>query len=399
MKNHKRVKKQVAVFLHLSPEEGGKFQYSLSILKALEDQDKFKVSAYYTNALWEEYIPASFVKSTLVKIRLFSQIVRKLIPFVPILLPLWRRAARYMDPIHKIILGDNPDMIIYPHNNSFAYEIPLPAMIPVFDLMHRYEKNFPELTQRSGYRIREYHYKMIGKYSKAVLVDSKVGLEHTIDSYGMNQGKVYILPYTSPSYIYDTVDSNQVLDKYNLPERFIFYPAQLWQHKNHLALIEAIDIMQEEGHTVNAVFVGAGKNNHKTILSKISELNLENQIYLIDYVSNAEIIGLYKKAEALVMPTFLGPTNIPPLEAFALGCPVIVSNVYGMPDQVKDAALLIDPNDVQDIAKKIQMLYTDSKLKETLIENGFKRAKALGHDVFKKNFLKILDTTLTKLSR
>lgn len=75
------------------------------------------------------------------------------------------------------------------------------------------------------------------------------------------------------------------------------------------------------------------------------------------------------------MPTFFGPINIPQLEAFALGCPVITSNIYGIPEQVGDAALLVDPKNPEDIAEKIGKVWTDKKLGNSLIEKGYAQDK------------------------
>jgi glycosyltransferase involved in cell wall biosynthesis len=70
------------------------------------------------------------------------------------------------------------------------------------------------------------------------------------------------------------------------------------------------------------------------------------------------------------MPTFFGPTNIPPLEAMKLGCPVAVSNIYGMPEQTRGAALLFDPESEQEIANAIALLWENDALCYSLREQG-----------------------------
>ena len=67
------------------------------------------------------------------------------------------------------------------------------------------------------------------------------------------------------------------------------------------------------------------------------------------------------------MPSYFGPTNIPPLEAMALGCPVAVSNKYAMPEQVGDAGLLFDPDSPEEIAKCIKAMWLDDKLRQKMI--------------------------------
>ena len=76
---------------------------------------------------------------------------------------------------------------------------------------------------------------------------------------------------------------------------------------------------------------------------------------------------LYTNAFSLVYPSFFGPENMPPLEAFALGCPVIASEVSGAKEQLGNAAILFDPRDENDLARKIKLLYNNKKYRKMLI--------------------------------
>jgi glycosyltransferase involved in cell wall biosynthesis len=80
--------------------------------------------------------------------------------------------------------------------------------------------------------------------------------------------------------------------------------------------------------------------------------------------------ALYRGALALVMPSFFGPTNLPPVEAFALGCPVITSDLRGAREHFGEAAILVNPRDPGDIARGILRVYKDATLREELIRRG-----------------------------
>lgn len=97
------------------------------------------------------------------------------------------------------------------------------------------------------------------------------------------------------------------------------------------------------------------------------------------------------------MPTFFGPTNIPQLEAFVLECPVATSKIYGIPDQVKDAALLFDPNSVEEIADCINRLWQDDELCRKLIERGKKRADEWNQKHFTMKLISIIEKKLEKV--
>jgi glycosyltransferase involved in cell wall biosynthesis len=92
----------------------------------------------------------------------------------------------------------------------------------------------------------------------------------------------------------------------------------------------------------------------------------------------------------MVMPTFIGPTNLPVIEAFSMGCPVICSNVAGYEQQVGDAGLLIDPNSVEDLENAIYRICTDTALREILIKRGYQRVERLLSDDYGKQIAQIV---------
>ena len=104
-----------------------------------------------------------------------------------------------------------------------------------------------------------------------------------------------------------------------------------------------------------------------------------------------DMAGLYAGAAALVMPTFFGPTNIPILEAWSLGCPVLTSDIRGVREQAGDAALLADPRSVQAIADGIRRLWTDPDLCHTLAERGRRRLAAYGPEDYRRRLGGILE--------
>ena len=110
------------------------------------------------------------------------------------------------------------------------------------------------------------------------------------------------------------------------------------------------------------------------------------------FVSDENITYLYRHAVGLIMPSYFGPTNIPPLEAMALGCPVAVSNKYAMPEQVGRAGLLFHPDSPEEMADCIKRLWTDDKLRERMRKDGYQRSKMWTKEKFEKKLYKIIDT-------
>jgi glycosyltransferase involved in cell wall biosynthesis len=271
----------------------------------------------------------------------------------------------------------------------------VPVLSTIHDLMHRYEKRFPEVSANGEYESREESYRNICKYTKGILVDSEVGKRHVQESYGLPEDHIFILPYIPPKYIYKYETSSDFDIRYKLPPKFIFYPAHFWHHKNHVGLLYAIAQLKEEIPDLQLVLVGSKHNSYKRVRQYVTELGLETNIHFVGHVPNQDIPGFYRRARALVMPTYFGPTNIPPLEAFVLGCPTATSAVYGIPDQVGDATLLFNPESVNEIANCIKRLWTDDELCQNLVEKGKRRAASWGEDQFNNRLLEIVEQMTT----
>src|SRR5690606_23288928 len=108
-------------------------------------------------------------------------------------------------------------------------------------------------------------------------------------------------------------------------------------------ILDALKLLRDrEGLEITAVFTGMDKGNLPYILSKAREYGLERQIRHLGFVDASDIPALYEQALALVMPSYFGPTNLPPLEAFSVGCPVCYPNHRWMDDAIADAVFSID---------------------------------------------------------
>jgi len=182
-------------------------------------------------------------------------------------------------------------------------------------------------------------------------------------------------------------EAERMLKKYRLPEKFIFYPAQFWHHKNHKRLILALEkIKKEKRVEVPLVLTGGFSSSYKEVFKEamnlIKELKMEKQIIYLGYVSELEMVALYKKSLFLVFPTLIGPTSIPPLEAQTLGAPVLCSNLFDMPRQLGEGALYFNPFDVDDMKEKIWQAWRNSSLRERLKEKGKLNAQNYSSEKF-----------------
>lgn len=387
--------KKIVLFAARNKIYGGIDQYIQTIIQALSElpEDEFEIFFLTLGFDIETKIFKKNLKYVKIQKISFGRIIRYFILKTGITIKFWRILSRFIDPVFKEIKKINPCAVIFPAHDSYAAELDVPSLSAVHDLMHRYETRFPEVSANGEFERREKRFSELCAYSKGVLVDSETGKRHVIESYNVNPENVYVLPYIAPKYItgyLNNPNNKGFSEKYLLPEKYIFYPAQFWLHKNHCSLLKAASDLLNKLPDLKLVFSGSKKNGYDNAVKTVKEFNLEKNVIFLGYVPDSDLPYLYKKARALVMPTYFGPTNIPPLEAFAAGCPVAISKIYGIPEQVKDCALLFNPGSIDEISDAIFKLWTDDKLCEELIRKGFGHFQNWNSLSFKEKLRKIL---------
>lgn len=310
------------------------------------------------------------------------------------------RVKKFFNLIFGFSLNENFDLLIFPtpFSEGFPKNIPFVVFLP--DLMHLYYPSFPEYSLKVRFS-RNLVYKIFTKRAKLIVVDSKLGKTDLIKFFKIAQNKIKILPYCPPPYIfkYQKIDPDLVLKKYQLPEKFLFYPANFWYHKNHLKLIGAVARIREKYQAkVFLVLTGSLASEYqkqvKAIENLIQKLNLKDQVFILGYVSEKELVALYKKSQALIFPSLIGPTNIPPLEAIVLEKPIICSNLFEMPKQIGEAGLFFNPFDVEDIAEKIYKIWKNESLKNELIQKIHKKIKELTLENYAKKWENVINQAL-----
>jgi glycosyltransferase involved in cell wall biosynthesis len=162
-----------------------------------------------------------------------------------------------------------------------------------------------------------------------------------------------------------------VRQKYALPERFILGVGTLSPRKNFTRLMKAYERLAFTHLKVHLVIVGDWGWRCEEIRKESRHPN----IHLIGYVEGEELAAIYTLAELFVFPSLYEGFGIPPLEAMACGCPVIVSSNSSLPEVVDEAGLKVNPYSIEDIARAMDEILTDSPLKKRLIQKGFEQVK------------------------
>lgn len=179
---------------------------------------------------------------------------------------------------------------------------------------------------------------------------------------------------------FQKIDSRQldgVKQKYNLTKPFIFTLGNLEPRKNFESLILAFNNLRRK-YRIDYQLVIAGTQawlENKKIYQLAKELDFHDDIKFLGYVSNEEKPCLYQAGDIFVYPSFYEGFGFPPLEAMACGVPVICSFASSLPEILQDAALLVNPYNINEITEAIYQVLTDEELKRNLVENGASHVK------------------------
>jgi glycosyltransferase involved in cell wall biosynthesis len=255
----------------------------------------------------------------------------------------------------------------------------MPYALTVWDVQHRLQPYFPEVSQGREWGKRERFYAEHLPRATTVVTGTERGKFELEHFYRLAPERVKVIPFPTPT-LAKTADrppsKQDFLSQHGLPQDYFFYPAQFWPHKNHATLLRSLHIaIHHHGLDISLVLTGSDKGNAAYVGQLIAELGLENRVHILGFVSQADLANLYRYAQALVFPTHFGPDNLPPLEAFALGCPVIASTVPGASEQLGDAALLVDPTDPGAMAQAMFQVCTQADLRQGLVDRGLARAQ------------------------
>ena len=306
--------------------------------------------------------------------------------------PLVRKIMPRQNFLERAFLDDDIELVWFVEGAP-SYAIDIPYIATVWDLMHLTHPWFPEVSARGEWTKRELARGEYLKRAAAIITGTHAGKREIECFYGVPPERIHLLPHPTPVLkgMSPEVDE-MVLARYGVTGQFLLYPAQFWPHKNHVALVRALKCLQDAKFPdFSVVFVGSDMGNREFVRRIAEEVGVADKVRFLGFVSTQDLVSLYRKAFALVYVSFCGPENLPPLEAFALGCPVVAADIPGSREQLGDCAWLVDPTRPQDIAGAITALAENQALRNALIQRGRQRALQWGGSDYAKGVLAILD--------
>lgn len=210
-----------------------------------------------------------------------------------------------------------------------------------------------------------------------VITDSKASKADIVRFLGIPRTKIRVI-YAGVSEAYRPQSEAAVefvRSKYGLPSRYILFVGSVEKRKNLAGLLQAYARLKSINHIPPLVVVGVAGRKGTAATKALNELGLEEEVNFAGYVLDADLPALYSGAELLVFPSLYEGFGLPPLEAMACGTPVLCSDASSLPEVVGDAAMKVDPYDVEGLAEAMKRVLADANLREELRARGLERAR------------------------
>jgi glycosyltransferase involved in cell wall biosynthesis len=262
---------------------------------------------------------------------------------------------------------DGLDLVHYPVTVPIP-RVRAPSVVTLFDVQHLVQPGF---FPRSERLYRKLAYDRAARRADAVVCVSEHGRETAIERLGLDPARVegismgVDLTQFSP-------EPGERDDELRPAARYVMYPANLWPHKNHERLLEALARVSDR--ELSLVLTGQAYGRLDALMARAAELGVGDRVRHLGHVPFEALPALYRGAEAMVFPSLYEGFGSPPLEAMACGCPVASSPAASLREVCGDAALMFDPHDPDAIASAIDRLLSDASLRQGLRVAGLAHA-------------------------
>ncbi|OGO50091.1 MAG: hypothetical protein A2W37_13985 [Chloroflexi bacterium RBG_16_63_12] len=363
----------ISYFGHKPGTAGGTQVYRRELISALASFDR---SNQYILLKWEDDnialdgLPSNFTSMALscsTKGFLSSRLEQVAVNYF-----LWNRPNVLSRQVDGLAL----DLIHFPTTVISPVIHAVPVVLTFFDMQQEFHPDNFSLSERVR---RHLTYRPSARKAGLIISPSSFTAETLVQRYKIPPSKIRRVPVGISDHYKPQTDP-RVLDdirrRYDLPEAFVFYPANTWRHKNHRRLLMALMLLhQQPGPRINLVCTGAASSG-ETVSQIGQSLGFpEAQLFDLGFVPLADMPAIYALARMMVFPSLFEGFGIPVLEAMACGCPVVCANTTALPEVGGEAVRLFDPLNVPAMAETIRQVWEDADLRAAMARQGLRRAE------------------------
>tara|TARA_Y100000768_G_scaffold388948_1_gene389137 strand:- start:149 stop:1303 length:1155 start_codon:yes stop_codon:yes gene_type:complete len=268
--------------------------------------------------------------------------------------------------INNIFKKENCDKILL-ISSEYREILRIPYIATVWDMQHETHPYFNEVSSFGKNLYRKIVNNSFIQNANKIIVGTKIG-KLEIKKYTKFNKKFVILPHPVSE-----IFLKEKKRKKSITKQYFFYPANFWEHKNHINLIKGFKIFLKDNKNFQLVLSGEKENNYRSVISSIEEMNISNNVKIVGHVDLKELISLYDNCYAVIYASFSGPENLPPMEALARK-KILINSIYpGAKEQLKNFPIYFDPRLPNSIANAMKKsLKKKSSKKEKQINDYLK---------------------------
>jgi len=384
------MKKKIALVVEHEPNSGGAFFNLINLLKEINNITNYEFIIISLNKKNNDYLKKQKLNFLNFDFGKFFYLIEKLKTSIRKFL-IDIKAYRYSsyfknNKFENFFKKKKVDLVIFFGVSELSFYLRDINYVNCYlDSCHLDNPEFPEIKSMDTFFARESNYRNILNSSVFILSGSKECTDELLNNYNIKSEKVVQFPYLPQDELKNNIETNinnfDNKDLFNFlakPKKYIFYPANYWSHKNHIYIMKSLKkINQNQEIPFFLIFCGADKSgfiskNKSYLIKRSKELGVHDYVLFLNHVSNKDLISLYKSSFALVMPTYFGPINIPPIEAHKYEIPVIYTKQFANLHYDFDYQIPIDLDDSQTLVDAIESLQNSKDLRNKLINNGKK---------------------------
>ena len=287
------------------------------------------------------------------------------------------------------------DILHVPHHEAPLMS-PSRMLVTVHDVVHVL---FPpeEASKLANYRTFLQTKKVV-KSAKHVIAVSESTKDDLVNIFALAPARISVVhngldERSTPGHT--TEERRQVLERYQLKDPFVLYSGRIRPHKNVHRLIEAFAVMKmelrddERYRNLKLIIIGDELSKHQYLRLTVVRSGVQNDVRFFGFVPHQILRVFYQSAVLFAFPSLYEGFGLPPLEAMSHGTPVVASNTSSMPEVLSGAALLVNPENVFDIARGMRTVLSDDALRHELIQRGTEQASKFSWRV---NAEKVVET-------
>ena len=375
--------KTIGIFVDTRKRSGGAYQELLYNIKNIKkyNNENFKFSIICTSRKLDIKLDDEKIKIHYLSMNAFD----RYICYIRNHDPFFRRFKKYLflrNKFENFLKRINVDLVYFTSPSQYSlYLEDTKFIITVPDVALRENLEFPEIVGSSSseyYRQDEILQKSLPR-ALAVITNAEIIKKRISFFYKVLKERIYIINH-QPSFSVEKFDKTKQPDindfkkLYKLPKNYVFYPAMYLPHKNHRSVIDAIGILRFKFNLdFNVIFCGNDIGYLKNLKNYVVKKNLEKNVIFLNFIEDKYLPYFYLYSFALVMPALIGPTNIPPWEAFKMEVPVIYSESDSIKEILGEAVYYVNPLKSESIANGIKEIFENNELKKNLIIKGKKK--------------------------